>query len=237
RARQTAPRRPCAGRRLGRAGPAPPPPAAKAAARRKVVAAAPGRIEGSADAIMIGASITGIVERVAVAQGDRVAAGQLLVRIVCSDLEAQLATRVAEHAAAEAFYRKLVNGPRPEEIDIAEAELRLAEARLVEAQARMVRSSSLIERNVVSQAIRDNDTRDVHVAAAQVEAARLRLRLLKIGTREEELAEAKAKMLAAKNAIDNAKAELAKCDVKTPVDGIVLRKLVSEGEPVSLCCP
>ena len=37
-----------------------------AAARRKVVAAAPGRIEGSGDAVSIGASITGIVETVTV---------------------------------------------------------------------------------------------------------------------------------------------------------------------------
>ena len=206
-------------------------------AGRKVAAAAPGRIEGSQEPVSVGASITGIVEKVTVRQGDRVSAGDVLVRIACHDLEAQLAARDAEHGAAEAFYRKLVNGARPEDIDIAQAELKLAEARLAEAQTRMTRSLTLFDRNAVSQATRDTDERDVRVAAAQVDSARLRLRLLKAGTREEEVAEAKARMIAAKHSIDVTKSELAKCEVKSPVDGIVLRKQVSEGELISLFYP
>jgi multidrug resistance efflux pump len=207
------------------------------AARRKIVAAAPGRIEGSADAILVGASINGIVEQVTVRQGDLISAGQLLVRIACKDLEAQLAARIAEHAATDAFHRKLVNGPRPEDIDIAQAELKLAEARLAEAEIRVARSSRLADRAAVSQAIRDVDDRDARIAAAQLEAARVRLRLLKAGTREEELAEAKARVLAAKHATDVTKADLSKCEVKSPVEGIVLRKHVSEGELISLSYP
>jgi HlyD family secretion protein len=208
-----------------------------AAARRKVVAAAPGRIEGSSDAVAVGASITGLVEEVTVRQGDPVAAGQLLVRIACKDVQAQLATRTAEHEAAEAFHRKLVNGARPEDIDIAQAELRLAEARVAEAQVRVTRSTTLFDRNAVSQATRDVDERDVRVANAQLEAARLKLRLLKAGTREEELAEAKARMIAAQHLIEVTKSELGKCEVKSPVAGVVLRKHVSEGELVSLFYP
>jgi HlyD family secretion protein len=208
-----------------------------AATRRKVVAAAPGRIEGSADAVSIGASITGLVEQVTVRQGDPVAAGQVLVRIACMDIQAQLATRISEHEAAEAFHRKLVNGARPEEIDIAQAELKLAEARVAEAQVRTTRSATLFDRNAVSQATRDVDERDVRVANAQLESARLKLRLLKAGTREEELAEAKARMLAAQNRIDVSRSELSKCEVKSPVAGVVLRKHVSEGELVSLFYP
>ena len=44
-------------------------------------------------------------------------------------------------------------------------------------------------------------------------------------------------MIAAKHAIDATGAELAKCEVKSPVDGIVLRKQVSEGELISLFYP
>jgi multidrug resistance efflux pump len=209
----------------------------KASSQRKVAAAAPGRIEGSGDPVAVGASISGIVDNVPVRQGDRVTAGQVLVRIACRDLQAQLAVRVAEHEAAQAVHQKLVNGARPEDIEIAEAELKLADARLVEAQSRVTRSSSLADRNVVSQAIRDADIRDAAVAAAQLDAARLRLRLLRAGTRAEELAEAKARMLAARGAIDVTKSELSKCEVRSPVDGIVLRKHVSEGELISLFFP
>jgi HlyD family secretion protein len=207
------------------------------AAHRKVVAAAPGRVEGSQEPVLIGASITGIVEKVTVRQGDLVSAGDLLVRIACRDLEAQLAARVAEQDAAEAFYRKLVNGARREDIDIAQADLNLAEARLAEARVRAARSSMLFEKSAGSQATRDADERDVRMASAQFDAARLRLRLLKAGTREEELAEAKARMVAARDLIDATSAELSKCDVKSPVTGIVLRKNVSEGELISLFYP
>jgi HlyD family secretion protein len=208
-----------------------------AAARQKVAAAAPGRIEGSQEPVSVGAAITGIVEKVTVRQGDLVSAGDLLVRIACRDLEAQLAARDAEHDAAEAHYRKLVNGARPEEVEIAQAELKAAEARLAEAQVRTVRSTTLFDRNAVSQAARDVDERDVRMATALVDAARLRLRLLKVGTREEEVAEAKARKVAAKQSVAMTKSELTKCEVKSPVAGLVLHKQVSEGELVSLFYP
>jgi HlyD family secretion protein len=208
-----------------------------AAARHKVAAAAPGRIEGSQEPVSVGAAITGIVEKVTVRQGDLVSAGDLLVRIACHDLEARLAARDAEHDAAEAHYRKLVNGARPEDVEIAHADLKAGEARLSEAQVRMIRSTTLFDRNAVSQAARDVDDRDVRMATALVDAARLRLRLLKVGTREEEVAEAKARKIAAKHSVDVTKSELAKCEVKSPVAGIVLHKQVSEGELVSLFYP
>ena len=44
-------------------------------------------------------------------------------------------------------------------------------------------------------------------------------------------------MLAARHQIEVRKSELSKCDVKSPVAGIVLRKHVSEGELVSLFYP
>jgi len=202
-----------------------------------IVAAAPGRIEGSSDMISIGASINGIVERVLARQGDRVTSGQVLVSIVCDDQKARLELRIAEHEAADSVYRRLVNGARKEEREIAQDELTLSEARLAEAQARANRSTALTLSNSVSASVRDVDDRDARMAAAQREVARSRVNLLAAGTREEELAEAKARDIAAAHAIDVAKAELEKCDVKSPVTGILLRKNVSEGELISIYYP
>ena len=207
------------------------------ASRSKIVAAAPGRIEGSSDMISIGASVTGTVERVEVRQGDHVYAGQPLVRILCDDQKARFAQRVAERQATDAYYRKLVNGARKEEREIAQDELTLSEARLAEAQARLNRSTALTQTNSVSVSVRDVDDRDARVARAQREVAQMRVALIQAGTREEELAEAKARDAAAGQAIDVAKAELEKCEVKSPVTGVVLRKNVSEGELVSLFYP
>ena len=206
-------------------------------ADHKVVAGAPGRIEGSEEPVAIGASITGIVEDVAVHQGDLVSKGDLLVRMYCKDIKAQLAARTAEYTAAKALYRKLVNGPRPEEIRIAEADLELAKARLAEARVRRTRSTTLLNRDAGNRATADVDERDVGVAEAQLESARLRLQLLKEGTREEDLAVAEAKMIAADRTVNATMAELAKYEVRSPINGIVLRKEVSEGELVSVFYP
>jgi multidrug resistance efflux pump len=206
------------------------------AEKEKVVAAAPGRVEGSAAAVDVGASVSGIVEKVAVRQGDRVAAGQLLVHIACDDIAARLETQRAEYEAAVAFHRKLVDGPRPEEIDIAQSEVKLAEARLAETELRLTRSRSLVG-DAISRAAYDAAERDMRMAAAQLDVSRSRLRLLQAGTREEELTEAIARMLAARDAVLATQAELAKYDIRSPVDGIVLRKYVSKGELVSLFFP
>lgn len=203
----------------------------------KVVVGAPGRIEGSEEPVAIGVSITGIVKKVTVRQGDSVSRGELLAQIDCRDIDAQLAARDAEYRAADAYYRKLVNGPRADEIKIAEAELKLAIARLEEAQLRARRSSTLLTSNSGSRATHDIDERDFSMAGEQVNAARFRLRLLKAGTREEELTEARYKMFAAQHTIDATRAELAKCEIRSPLDGIVLRKEVSVGELVSVYYP
>jgi len=203
----------------------------------KFVAAAPGRIEGSADPVEIGSSTSGIIQEVPVEQGDKISVGQLLVRIDCNDIAAQLQQRIADRDATAALYRKLVNGPRQQEIDIAQADVELAEARLAEAQTRLTRSQSLVNLNDISRATFDTALRDSTMAAAQVDSARLRLRLLKAGTRVEELDEAKARMMSAERAVAVTTAELAKCEIKSPIDGVVLSKHVSVGELVSLFFP
>jgi len=203
----------------------------------RIAASAPGRIEGSSDMISIGASINGIVERVLVHQGDHVTVGQVLLSIVCDDQKGRLAMRTAEHEATSSYYRKLVNGARKEEREIAQDELALSEARLAEAQARLNRSTTLTMSSAVSASVKDVDDRDARMAAAQREVARSRVNLLAAGTREEELAEAKARDIAALHAIEVAKAELEKCDVKSPVTGVLLRKNVSEGELISIYYP
>jgi HlyD family secretion protein len=170
-----------------------------------------GRIEGSADALDVGASISGIVQKIAVKQGDTIAVGQVLVQIDCSDIAAQAEQRRAEYDAAIAEYRKLVNGPRPQEIDMAKADVELARARRVEAQARYFRSQNLVTRSIMSDADYQGALRDSQMTNAQLISAQVRLELLEVGTREEDLAAGKARMLAAQDTVAVTEAELAKC--------------------------
>src|SRR5579862_629555 len=82
---------------------------------------APGRIEGAGPPLSIGSAAGGIVAEVLVHEGDRVRAGQLLVKLDCHPLEAEVQARAAHLAAAEATYDRFRNGPRPDEIAVGEA--------------------------------------------------------------------------------------------------------------------
>jgi HlyD family secretion protein len=203
----------------------------------KILAAAPGRIEGSSETIAVGVSTSGIIQEIFVREGDHVAKDQLLARIDCSEISAEIPERAAQFAAATAVFEKLKNGSRPEDIAIADADLRLANARLTEAEATKQRNTTLLSSQVASLAQSLTAERDAGMASAQVKIAEERLALLKAGPRFEEIAEAKARAESAEHAVDVAKARLAKCEVRSPIDGTILRKYVSDGELFSIYNP
>src|SRR5262245_19855518 len=69
----------------------------------------------------------GIVSMVRIAEGDRVAAGQPLFTLDRARAEANLAQAEANLAQAQTAYEKLREGATPEEIAIAEAQVRASE--------------------------------------------------------------------------------------------------------------
>jgi HlyD family secretion protein len=78
---------------------------------------------------------SGLIRTVAVARGDEVQVGDVLVTLDAELLEAKVTQAEAEVAAARAELARLKAGPRPEEIAAAEAQVEAAEARLAQAVA------------------------------------------------------------------------------------------------------
>ncbi len=175
-----------------------------------------GQIEGvTADA---GSKVGGRVAEVLVREGDPVKAGDVLVRIEDAEVAAALAAARAKLAQAGAQLAKIEAGARAEEIMQAEAalnrqeeqyqmalkgareeEIRAAEALAASARAardnaasKHGRASKLLEEGAVSRQMHD-DTRDqLDGAEAQLRAANEQLKALQAGTRDEEVAMAKA---------------------------------------------
>jgi HlyD family secretion protein len=83
----------------------------------------------------------------------------------------------------------------------------------------------------------DQAERDAHMAAAMLEEVRSKLILLKVGSREEDIAEARARRDAAKQRVDEAAARLAYCTVDAPIGGVILSTRVSPGQLVSSMAP
>ncbi|HEY7299426.1 MAG TPA: HlyD family efflux transporter periplasmic adaptor subunit [Xanthobacteraceae bacterium] len=195
-----------------------------------------GRVEGG-EVLSLGTSATGTIAEMPVSAGDRVKAGQRLVQIECSAVEREVEARKSDLAAAEAAYLRIQHGPRPEEISVGIANVNLADARLHEAQRAYERVQSLREGVTVTRVQIDQAERDAHMAAAMLEENRAKLHLLQAGSREEDIAEARARRDAAKARVDEAAARLSYCAVVAPIDGIVLSTHVSPGQLVSTMAP
>jgi HlyD family secretion protein len=198
---------------------------------------APGRVEGAAPPLSIGAAAGGIVAQVFVHEGDRVAAGQILFKLDCRPLDAEVQARTAHLAAAQATYDRFRNGPRPDEIKVGEAVVGYSEARADEANKALERAQTLQEGVTVTTAHLLEVQRDARIAAAQLQEARARLDLLRAGSREEDIRDAKALRDAAAADLEASRARLAQCSVSAPVSGTVLDVDVNPGQFLSLAVP
>jgi HlyD family secretion protein len=198
---------------------------------------APGRVEGGSDVLALGTSATGTIAELLVKAGDRVKAGQHLVRVECRNIERELEARGSDLAASEAVFARISHGSRPEEIAIGVANVNLAEARLHEAEKQFQRAQTLHEGVTVTRVQIDQAERDARIAAAMLEEVRAKLILLKVGSREEDIAEARSRRDAAKGRVEEAAARLGYCTVDAPINGIILSTRVSPGQLVSSMAP
>ena len=97
------------------------------------------RVSGHVEAteVQVAADVGGRLIELRVAEGDRVAAGDLIGRLDTRDVELQIVRARAERAAADAQLRLLQAGARPEEIRQAEAQVDAAEAEVAAATAEL----------------------------------------------------------------------------------------------------
>jgi HlyD family secretion protein len=198
---------------------------------------ATGRIEGGSAVLSLGTSATGTIAQLLVKVGDHVEAGQHLLQVDCRAIEAEKIARTADLAASEAVFARVTHGSRPEEIAIGEANVNLAEARLREAQKQFDRAQALREGVTVTRVQIDQAERDAHMAEAMLAEVRTKLTLLKVGSREEDIAEARARRDAAKARLEEVAARLAYCTVDAPISGVILSIGISSGQLVSSMAP
>ena len=183
--------------------------------------------------IAVGAKVMGRVAWIGVEKGDLVQEGQVLVRLEDTEFRAQVNQANANLASAQARLEQLKTGSRPQEKMRDKAAVLQAEARLRTAQAEYERTEKLHRDGVSSKSELDRALAERDTAAALVEAAKQSSTMTDIGPRPEEIRAAEAEVQQMKAALDYAQKQLAATEIKAPVSGTVLERIVERGEMVS----
>jgi len=197
---------------------------------------AAGRASGYVEAtdVRVAPQVGGRLLEVAVAEGDRVAAGALIARLDTADTELAVRRAEADRDQAVAALKLLEAGARAEDIRQA------AQSELEAATADLQRFEALLQSNAGSRKQRDDAATRRDVAQAHVTAARERARAvsetvarLRAGARPEEIAGARARVAAMDAQIAALKKNLADAVLTSPVAGIVTAKLADAGETIA----
>jgi HlyD family secretion protein len=183
--------------------------------------------------IAVGAKVMGRVAWIGVEKGDRVQQGQVLVRLEDQEFRAQVNQAKANLAAAQARLDQLRAGSRPQEKLKDKAAVLQAEANLKNAEAEYDRAAKLFPAGIISKADLDRAVAQRDAARAAVEAARQSSSMTDIGPRTEEISAGAAQVKQMQAALDYANTQLAATEIKAPVSGTVLERIVERGEMVT----
>lgn len=211
------------------------------------------RVSGQVEAtdIQVSSQVAGRVLELRVAEGDRIARGELIARLDTADAELALARARADRDQAEAQLRLLQAGARPEEIRQAEAQVASAQADasaaaadLAAAEADVQRFEQLLASESGSRKQRDDAVARRNVARDRLQAGRERTRAareallrLQAGARREEIDAARARVQAAAAQVAIWEKAIADAIITAPVDGIVTQKIADAGELVQPRAP
>jgi len=189
-----------------------------------------GRVEGLTREIELRSSLTGRVDQLLVQEGERVQAGDVLLRLDDEQSRCEVLQAEAEVDLAKAQLENLQAGARPQERREAAAKHRARQAELEKAQLAWKRVSGLFESRAVSGQEADNHRSNVAALTADVEAAKAQLELVEAPPRDDEVRIGKARVQAAKARLELARSQMNHAKLRAPVDGQVLKVNVHLGE-------
>jgi len=187
--------------------------------------------------------ISGRLIEVAVHEGLFVHKGAVVFRLdpampdsSLKQAEAKLLSARATLDSSESIYQRALNGSRPEEIRAGEATAGRLQTEEAMAQLEYDRASALYKDRAVTQDTLDRARAAFEADRQSLENANENLILLRKGPRAEDIAAAKAaadlaqsRVAEASAAVDNARSDLARCTVRAPFDGWVVRRWLDPG--------
>lgn len=170
----------------------------------------------------IGSSVMGKIVSLPVAEGDRVRAGQVLAQIDRVQAQSDAASATEQTRALESDERAAEQQVRAAEADVAAADARLRDATQVLKRRRELGAEQLVAAADLDTAAAAADTATAQVAAARAAVDRARQNL---ETAARRVSQAKAQQRRAADVLE-------KTSIPSPIDGVVTRLRVRNGEMV-----
>src|SRR5207248_9489384 len=156
--------------------------------------------------VKISAETSGRVVNLAVNEGDRVKIGQFLLQIDPKSLQRRVEGNVASLQAAQAA------------IDQLQQAIETAKAQLLQAQQNLTRQQDLWKQQLTTREALDKAMNDVKVAESNVQE------------REKQISPQESRINQEKATLESARYDLSKVRMESPIEGIVTRRNVQEGE-------
>ncbi len=194
---------------------------------------ASGWIEPDPFPIKVTSLIDGIVDRVDVLEGQTIRKNQILATLIHEDAELNLETAVSQHASisAQCDVHVQQTAITTSEIETLKKQILAEEAKLDELLEELERLEKLLpravpERDVIQARLRVATQRAaVEAMASQENEMKGKLRQLDIMQRD-----FNARMAQAKTEVARRELELSRTEIRSPIDGIILKLFVAPGQ-------
>lgn len=196
-------------------------------------------IQGQAEAtqVRVSGKLPGRVVEFMVEEGQHVLAGDTLVHIHSSLVEAKLSQAEAMETVAKAQNKKVDSGTRVELLNSAYDMWQQAQAGLTIAKKTYERMQSLYKKGVVSEQKRDEAEAAYKAMVATESAAKSQYEMAKAGAQAEDKAAAAAMVAAAQGSVAEVESILSDSYLTAPTDGEIFDIFPNVGELVSLGAP
>jgi len=198
-----------------------------------------GVLQGYAEGeyLRVASPIAGQLARLHVARGATVKTGEPLFALEQENEAAARRQAEEQLRQADAQYRNLLTGKRPEEVDTIRAQLAQAEASLTLSESNLARQEELVRAKFVSNEAADTARSARERDRARVTELKAQLAAAKLAARPDEIRAAQAATAAAREALAQADWRLEQKSSRAPRDGQVTDTLYVQGEWVPAGSP
>lgn len=178
--------------------------------------------------VEVRSELEGLVEEVLVREGQWVEAGAPLARLVKRVHEKNHKAAVAQMEERRAQLDLLRRGAKPEEVERAESAVQTARTSLSWSKPRADRFTQLYRDKMVSQQEYESALMQRDIDSAELEEALADLKLVKSGSRPEQIAAMEAEIASLQALVDNYRIDLDRTELTSPIAGRVVTPRVEE---------